>query len=149
MNHIKNIVNKVVNSSCPQTSWKNNIMQNWQEIMGALAHKIFIEKIQNDSIILGVTDSCWMQELHMLSAVIKKKINEKLDQPYIKNIQFKYHSKKTSRIQTKKNTLPLSYENKPLTQLEENALAHIKDPELSQALMRFLQKCHQSCSTPS
>lgn len=148
MNHIKNLVNQIVKSSCPQTSWKNNIMQNWQEIMGPLSHKIFIEKIQKDCIILGVTDSCWMQELHMLSDVIKKKINENLEQPYIKTLQFKYSSKKISRIQKTKNNIPLPYEFKPLTKSEEDALAHIKDPELSQALTRFLQKCLQSYSTP-
>lgn len=149
MNHIKNIVNQIVKSSCPQTSWKNSIMQNWQEMMGPLAHKIFIEKIQNNCIVLGVTDSCWMQELHMLSDVIKKKINENLDKPHIQDIQFRYSSKKIAHVQKIKNTLPLLYEFKPLTKSEEDALTHIKDPELSQALTRFLQKCQQSCSTPS
>lgn len=143
MDHIKNIVNQIIKSSCPETNWKNNIMQNWQEIMGPLAHKIFIEKIQKDYIILGVTDSCWMQELHMLSNIIKKKINENLDKPYIQNIQFKYSSKKIARIQKNKNITPSPHELKPLTKLEENALTEIKDPELSQALARFLQKCQQ------
>lgn len=148
MNHIKNIVNQIVSSSCSQTSWKTNIMQNWQEMMGPLAHKIFIEKIQQNSIVLGVTDSCWMQELHMLSDVIKKKINEKLDKPYIEIVQFKYSSKKIARVQKTKNIVPLPYEFKPLTKLEEDALLQIKDPELSEALTRFLQKCQQSCSMP-
>ena len=149
MNHIKSIVDQIVSSSCSQTSWKNTIMLNWQEMMGPLGRKIFIEKIQQNSILLGVTDSCWMQELHMLSDVIKKKINEKLDKPYIETVQFKYSSKKTSRVQKVKKNVPLPYEYKPLTQLEEKALVQIKDPELSDALMRFLQKCQQSCSMPS
>lgn len=149
MNHIKNIVNQIMTTSSSKSGWKHCIMQNWQEIMGPLAHKIFIEKIQNNSMVLGVTDSCWMQELHMLSDIIKKKINEALDKPYIETIQFKYSSKKTGRIQFKKNIVPLQHELKPLTLSEEKALAHIKDPELSQALARFLQKCQQSCSMPS
>ncbi len=143
MNHIKNIVSQIVTSSCPKTNWKTDIMKNWQEIMGPLAHKIFIEKIQNNCIVLSVTDSCWMQELHMLSDVIKKKINQSLDKPYIENIQFRYSSKKIERVQKIKNIVTLPYEFKPLTRSEQDALNNIKDPELSQALKRFLQKCLQ------
>jgi hypothetical protein len=148
MDHIKNIVNQIIKSSSAQTGWKNNILQNWQEIMGPLAHKIFIEKIYKDCIVLGVVDSCWMQELHMLSDMIKKKINERLDQPYIQNIQFKYSFKKIARVQKHRNVIPLPYEYKPLTTSEEEALKQIKDPELSQALKRFLEKCQQFYSTP-
>ncbi|MBI2344701.1 DUF721 domain-containing protein [Candidatus Dependentiae bacterium] len=144
MNHIKNIIGRIVKPSSSQTGWKNTIMQNWQEIMGPLSDKIFIEKIQKDYIVLGVVDSCWMQELHMLSDVIKKKINENLDKPYIQNIQFKYSSKKIATISKIKKITPSAYEFKPLTNLEAEALSHIKDPELSKALTRFLQKCHHS-----
>ena len=148
MDHIKNIVNQIIKSSSSDTGWKNKIIQNWQEIMGPLAHKIFIEKITKDYIVLGVTDSCWMQELHMLSDMIKKKINEHLDKPYIQNIQFKYSSKKIARVRKNKTTSSLPHESllnesKPLTKVEQEALTQIKDPELSQALARFLQKCQQ------
>jgi flagellar biogenesis protein FliO len=144
MNHIKNIVADIIKSSNSETTWKTIIMQNWQEIMGSLAGKIFIEKITNDTIVLGVTDSCWMQELHMLSDVLKTKINNSLDKPRIKTLQFKYSSKKINRAQKIKTNVPLPYEFKPLTVQEEHALTNIKDTELSQALMRFLQKCQQS-----
>ena len=144
MEHIKNIVTEIIKSSNPEKSWKATIMQNWQEIMGSLAVKIFIEKITNDTIVLGVTDSCWMQELHMLSDVLKTKINQSLDKPYIKTLQFKYSSKKIRLIKKIKSNIPVPCESKPLTPEEEQALLKIKDNELSQFLMRFLQKCHQS-----
>jgi hypothetical protein len=144
MNHIKNIVSEIIKTTNPQITWKTSIMQNWQDIMGAIACKIFIEKITNDSIVVGVTDSCWMQELHMLSDVLKTKINNSLDKPRIKTIQFKYSSKKITRIQKIKNTVPLPYAFRPLTQEEQQALTSIKDNELSEALSRFLQKCHLS-----
>lgn len=144
MDHIKNILSEIIKTTDSQTMWKTIIMQNWQEIMGSIANKIFIEKITNDTIVLGVTDSCWMQELHMLSDILKTKINNSLDKPRIKTLQFKYSSKKLSRIQKIKNNVPLPYEFKPLTEQEKQALTNIKDNELSQALMRFLQKCHQS-----
>lgn len=144
MDHIKNILNQVIKSSCPKSGWKNSIMQNWQEIMGPLANKIFIERIQKNSIVLGVTDSCWMQELHMLSDILKKKINQTLEKPYIENIQFKYSGPKKAPIQKIKKNLPFTQTTYTLNSIEKNALDSIKDPELSKALSGFLKKCQQS-----
>lgn len=142
MNHIKNIVTQIIKTSSPQQSWKNSIMQNWGEIIGSLASKVFIERINQDTIILAVTDSCWMQELHLLSELIKTKINLSLSEPRIKTIRFKYSTKKIARVQKTNTNTPLPYIPKPLTSQEQQALTQIEDPELSQALMRFLQKCH-------
>lgn len=142
MNHIKNIVTQIIKTSSPEQSWKSNVMQNWNEIMGSLASKVFIERIYQDIIILAVTDSCWMQELHLLSELIKTKINQTLSEPRIKTIRFKYSTRKIARAPKINAQTPTTYIPKQLTTQEQQALAHIQDPELSQALMRFLQKCH-------
>ncbi|MBP9765290.1 DUF721 domain-containing protein [Candidatus Babeliales bacterium] len=142
MNHIKDFVGEIIKLSNPEQSWKSHIMQNWPTIIGSLASKVFIEKIYQDTVVLAVTDSCWMQELHLLSELLKQKINQQLEKPYITTIRFKYATKKINRVQTIKTPVPFSYIPKPLTAQEQRALSVIKDQELSQALMRFLQKCH-------
>jgi len=142
MNHIKEIVTQIIKTSSPQQNWKSNIMQNWGEIIGSLASKVFIERIYQDTIILAVTDSCWMQELHLLSELIKTKINQTLSEPRIKTIRFKYSTKKNSSVQKIRVNTPISFIPKQLTPQEQQALSHIQDQELSQALTRFLQKCH-------
>jgi hypothetical protein len=143
MNHIKNLVVQIVKTSSPDKDWKAIIMQNWSEIIGSLASKVFIEKIHNDTITLAVTDSCWMQELHLLSELIKSKINKTLSQPRIQTVRFKYATKKIFvSPKSKKANVIFPFVPKPLTLHEQQALLQIKDPELSQALMRFLQKCH-------
>ena len=52
---------------------------NWIKIIGSLAPKVFIYKIYNDTIVLGVCDSSWMQELYMISHVLKQKLNALFD----------------------------------------------------------------------
>jgi hypothetical protein len=127
----------------PEKNWKTNLLYRWQDIIGALHTKVRIEKIYDDTIILGVFHSCWMQELYLLSPLIIKTINEKLDQPYIKQIRFKQISlKKCTKNITeqsslkKKNTIQL-------TAQDERSLAKIADPDLRNALKAFRIRCYQ------
>ncbi len=112
--------------------------------MGSLTSKVSICKIYNNSITLGVTDSSWMQELHLLSELIKDKINKSLGQPRIELIRFKYVSQHVAADSLKKQRpLPACNKEKILTAREKQAIQDIKDPELSQALLGFLQLCHK------
>lgn len=123
--------------------WKFTIMQEWKTIIGKLYSKVSIYKIYNNSIVLGVYDLNWMQELYMLSEVIKQKINAKLEQPYIETIRFKYITKKTKKKNDNKSSNSEKIKEHMLTNKEEAALKKINDPELSQALAELLNKCHQ------
>ena len=64
--------------------WKIKLAQEWESTLGQLSAHVTLEKIDNDTAILGVYDSCWMQELYLLSPLLLKTINTTLDQPYIK-----------------------------------------------------------------
>jgi hypothetical protein len=87
----------------PEKSWKTDLLYKWNDIIGPLHSKVRIEKIYDNTLILGVFHSCWMQELYLLSPLLIKTINEKLDQPYIKEIRFKHIGLKS---QKKNKTAP-------------------------------------------
>lgn len=141
MRHIKNCLPNIATSN-HQKNWRFQLMHEWATIMGNLVSKVSIHKIYNDSIILGVSDSSWMQELYLLSNLIKQKINAALDKPRIETIRFYYvTNNKTPKTLTKKSVVPIINE-RSLTTREKKALEKIQDPELSQALTRLLQKCH-------
>lgn len=142
MNHINSLVENILQSCNQEHYWKFLIMSKWNEIMGPVASKVSICKIHKNTIILGVSDSNWMQELHLLSTLIKEKINKLIGSNRIESIKLKYVGdiKKGS---CKKERITLHSEKYQLTKKEEAVLTAIKDPELSQALIGFLQKCHQ------
>ena len=75
MNHITSHVTQILQNCDKEHYWKFLLMSKWQQIMGNLACKVFILKIQKKTIVLGVSDSCWMQELNLLSELLKEKIN--------------------------------------------------------------------------
>src|SRR5437762_7574752 len=85
--YLKDVLHAVIN---PEKNWKTDLLYKWNEIVGPLHNKVRIEKIHDDTLILGVFHSCWMQELYLLSPLLIKTINEKLDQPYIKQLRFKH-----------------------------------------------------------
>ena len=142
MRHIKDCLPNISVSNSSK-NWKFQLMNQWATIMGSLASKVSIYKIYNDSIVLGVSDSGWMQELYLLSNLIKQKINAALDKPRIVTIRFQFV---TNNSHAKINNSPEQTPIEPdrlLTSKEKKALEKINDSELLQALTRLLQKCHQ------
>lgn len=121
--------------------WKIKLAQNWESIIGPLSAQVTLEKIDKDIAILGVYDSCWMQELYLLSPLLLKTINTTLDQPYIKQLRFK----KAAHNQPQKKPQATVYTPKPvvLTYTEEHALQVVDDPSLRLVLKKFLIRCYQ------
>lgn len=123
--------------------WKYHLLRNWSDILGPLASKVQLKKVYNDTLILGVQDSCWMQEMHLLSPVLLKTINKTLDQPYIKQVRFTLvgtpKKKKEEKIAPPKKVA----QRVRLTPTEKRALEKIGDDGLRQALKNFLVRCHQ------
>jgi len=134
---IKSVLNTVFSR---QNSWKIKLLQNWPAIIGKLKSKVRLEKINHDSLVLGVYDSCWLQELYLLSPILLKRINEKLENRCFKKLRFK----QVGIQKNKKVKLYKKGEGKKqivtLTKREKETLKKINDPGLSTALKKFLFK---------
>lgn len=127
----------------PSNSWQLQLLNNWPTIVGNLATKVTLEKIEKDTLVIGVYDACWMQELYLLSPLLIDTINQNLDQPRIKHLRFKRAvvKKKNSHSTTKEGFSALP--QRLLTARERAALEKIKDPQLRNALQQFLMRCHK------
>lgn len=125
-------------------SWKIALLEKWPHIVGPLVDKVAIKKIDDEQITLGVCDSCWMQELYLLSPTLLEAINKNLDRQRIKRIRFILMERKQNRkteIQT-----PHQEDSKPplhWTTMEQKALARVTDHELRTCLELFLARCYQ------
>ena len=135
---------KVLLSSSFKTpnAWKTKLLADWPEIVGNLHDKMTLEKVYEDTLIIGVYEACWLQELYMLSSVLIKTINEHLDIPHIKKIRFKHASRKVEKkikVKIKEPTTPRI--KITLNSMEAQALLKIKDEEMRSALHLFLSRC--------
>ena len=136
---LKNMLQTIIN---PDKSWKTDLLYRWKEIIGPLHTKVRIEKVMDETLVLGVFHSCWMQELYLLSPLLIKTINEKLDQPYIKQIRFKQVGVKKEKIKTP--TIKNAQKKEVfLGEKDERTLAKIADPTLRDALRAFRIRCHR------
>ncbi|MCF7900417.1 DUF721 domain-containing protein [Candidatus Babeliales bacterium] len=124
-------------------NWKLELLSNWESVVGNLADKMRLEKIEGGTLHIGVYQSSWMHELYLLSAVLKKTINTHLGNTYITHIRLKYVEKTSIKEQKQIKTVQkIIYTPIVLTTKEEHALTKIKDSELQKALHNFLSRCH-------
>lgn len=138
--HVKSIAQEII-GQMNNNSWQTTLLMNWNTIMGKLNSRVKLEKINNDTIVLAVYDSAWMQELYLLSEDIIKNINNQLGQEKIKQIKFKKADYAKSQIKVKHISKSCPIRKIDLSANESQALDKIKDKQLSTALKNFLIRC--------
>ncbi len=140
MTQIGSILNGVLKRTA---DWKMRVISEWPTIMGPLASRISVEKIEGDAIFVRVCNSTWMQELYLLSDLLLNKINQTLPQPYIKKIRFKHAIPLTIKTTSTTHTITHKTRARPqLNQQEKRALNAIVDTDLRTALEQFLTRCY-------
>lgn len=126
-----------------EQTWKIKLLREWHTIFGNLSTYIQLEKIEKEFLVLGVTNSCWLQEFYLLSPLLLKTINEKLANAPIKQLRFKLSGIKRRPQKTKSAVPPAPTISRSLYASERAALDRIQDSELATALERFLIRCYQ------
>ena len=126
-----------------QEGWKVQLLSEWNGIVGNLADKIRLEKIEGSTLTIGVYQASWLQELHLLSSVLLKTINQCLPHPYVKQLRFKRAViTKKPIIQKKQDAVKQEYRTVVLSPREKKALDTVQDEQLKEALHAFLSKCY-------
>lgn len=142
--HIKNLLKSFLHHD---TNWQGYLIANWTTIIGNLKDHVSLEKIQDDTIILGVNNSSWMHELYMLSGMLKDKINAQLQKPYVQKIKFKFTDKKKfeeKRSYKRQESTEQVSTKITFTLRQEKALQKIqeKNKDLASSLENYFYKCN-------
>lgn len=135
---LKNLLESIIS---PESDWKISLLSRWQEVVGGLKTKVRLEKISDDTLVIGVYDSAWMQEIFMLSNVILQKVQKVVGKDKIKKIRFKLvDEKKLFQYINKSNpnNLDKIFKIEPKF---KRALENIKDTQLQTALEKYLVQC--------
>lgn len=129
------------------SNWKIQLMVNWATIVGAMGQHICLEKIVEDStLIVGVHDTRWMQELHYLSYELIDLINRGLGGSFVQTIRFVLSRRlKVAVRHPRKITTPQQPQKqvvrsrRPLNNKQMGALQAITDRELQDCLRDLMQ----------
>lgn len=139
--HVANFLDQFIQNALPNNkSWQLHLVKNWPDIIGNLSNHVRLEKIYGTTLILGVYDSHWMQELYLFSQILLDKINKQLEKPVVTHLKFK----KVVRPKQRKTKQAHAYSAPKiaLSSKEEGVLSKIEDPELQNVLKKFLIRCH-------
>lgn len=126
-----------------QNNWQLQLLNQWPSIVQSIKTRVHLLKIEPEMLTIGVQDSCWLQELYLLSPLLIATINQKLDQPRIKQLRFKAlgtqeekQKKDKTRYVKPKRTITLSTK-------EQATLAEIGDEQLRTVLKNYLVRCYE------
>lgn len=143
MHSVKSLVQSILHQS---SDWRMLLIAQWPHIVGDIAQHACIEKIEGDTLIIGVHSAVWMQELYLLSSMVQSKVNQALEKPYIKKVHFKYRQRHTIAHTIKKN-LKTPTASRPLNGKEQIALNAMHDNELRTQLHKFLLRCQHEAKS--
>lgn len=125
--------------------WKILLLNKWGEIIGDLKNKVFIVNIFNGGLTLGIIHPALLQELYLLTPVLKQKINNTLSGEYIKIIKLKccdnFYNKDIIKISSNFKKQKTIYTHKYLSDTEKKIFLNIKDNELKNILEKFFVRC--------
>ena len=123
--------------------WRKQLTRDWANIVGGLHTKMRLEKIMHDTVVIGVYELHWMQELFMISSMIMDTMNQKLGGPHVTKLRFVVAGSKNDGTLRKRGS-PRHHvraERKPLAVHQKKVLEAIEDEQLRAALERLWYRC--------
>lgn len=137
---VKTILDTLLNS---RGNWQLQLLSHWSAIIGPMKAHVQLLKIYEDTLVIGVMDSCWLQELYLLTPLLLRHINEKLDRPRIKQLRFKALGIKEKTTKKYNANRSCKVKQVQLSSKEKERLANIKDEQLREVLQQYLYRCHR------
>ena len=114
------------------TDWRKRLVKEWQVIVGSLHVRMRLERVMHDTVVIGVYEVHWMQELYMLSGMILNAINQKLGGDYVAKLRFVVADKARDRQKKSLIVAKKSENKKPLAAPQEAMLKKIHDQKLQE-----------------
>ncbi len=121
--------------------WRMALLQHWNTVVGTLKTRIRLEKIYDDTLVIGVYESHWMQELHLLSSVLIESINTFLGEERVHHLRFMLVEEKRLVKKEKRTKQHEKLPEPKLNRFQNKALEEIADEQLKAALAKFWARC--------
>lgn len=126
--------------------WKVALLRRWGEVMGVMAERVVMERVEGDLLVLGVEHPCWAQELMLIADRLLARVNVVV-KGRIKRLRFVSHERQRGDVvaQATGQLSVLSVGCRGgrgrLTANEEAELAAVGDSELRALLRAFYEGC--------
>lgn len=133
---LKSLLSRIIEKD----DWRLDLARRWDAVVGSLQTKIRLEKTFDDTAVIGVYESHWLQELYLLKNELCDSINDVIGQQKIKHIRFQLveeRERPKPKLFPEKRTI----QKAQLSPYQQKALTKISDSELRQAMHEFWSRC--------
>jgi hypothetical protein len=131
-----------------QNHWQIRLTREWKTLVGDLHIRMRLEKIQQHTVVVGVYDFHWMQELYLLAPMLLRTINKGLGGAYVQQLRFTLAKPEGGKMlrsgrhqQMHLNDIQVQHAKKPLREQHRAALERISDAQLREYLYAYFQRC--------
>ena len=127
----------------PTHAWKLELFQQWDNIVGTLSAFVFVEKVEQTTLFVGVTHPTWAQELRSLTPTILAALNTRLPDHQITAIKIRFMTrpKPLVAILRQRSLTPQPPQATLLLPQEKKLLACIKSTELQSSVAAYFLRC--------
>jgi hypothetical protein len=136
------LIPKVLNIS---QDWRLQLLQSWTSIVGSLKTHMCLECIYGSTIVIGVYDSHWIQELTGLSRVLLCSVNKTLGQEYVTQVKFRLCNRREyqrpAHPPVVRTAWTYEYVQPAFTIEQQRMIEGITDKRLRRALVTFFARC--------
>ena len=134
---VKDIIPRILDVD----DWKIGLARHWEQVVGTLQTRIRLEKIFDDTVVIGVYESHWMQELYLLSSVLRDSINRFLGEHRINHLRFTLVEERKRTVRKPQSKKFIRPKHVSLSLQQEKALKGIPDEKLRTALIDYWSRC--------
>jgi len=121
--------------------WQVVLARQWKEAVGNLKTRIRLEKIFDDTLVVGVYEYHWMQELYLLSPLLQDSLNKFLGHQRINHLRFVLVEDRKRVPRKPKPKLLVRPETVVLSIQQESALLTIEDEAFRKTLREYWGRC--------
>ena len=112
----------------------------WNDVVGKpVARNAQPERIRNGTLFVKVSSPVWMQQLQYMKEMIVDNINQRLKADVVKNIFFVVGNVDSSTSEAEVKPVPSPAANPAESELDEQFLESVTDPEIRQAFKKLLR----------
>jgi predicted nucleic acid-binding Zn ribbon protein len=112
----------------------------WRDVVGEpIARNAQPEKIRNGTLFVKVSSPVWMQQLQFMKEMIAETINQRLRAEIVKNIFFVVGRMDSGPSETQVALEPAQPATAARSELDEEFLESVEDPEIRQAFKKLLR----------
>jgi predicted nucleic acid-binding Zn ribbon protein len=143
---IKNLLQKVIAGKKWQSRLElHQVFDLWNEIVGPdISERAQPSRIRRTVLWVDVTDSIWMQQLHLQKILLLDLINQKLDGSVISEIRFQLNVNLEKEKQETPQAQPPRPLNKKKQEAFEDILAPVTNKDVREALRNIWKKSQQA-----